>query len=725
MEVFKKIGSKERFFEIMQGVNKVKLNEQIGEHPEFVVKAFNDLVSGEMKIEQITNQVNGNTSIVEITGVDDNGSRSNFTFEVQSNEADQQGVNIINDAKLIKFSSEFPDGGGINADENSKEVAEINAGRKQEMIDAISEYVEFENDSDTVADEMYEEAIRLIDKVPYNKGSEEIQTQKAYADQKPVNPDVRVDAEELQKFVSEIQDYVPDEEQEEDPMALPPDYSEEDLPKPADADDGSISTDPYEQEPEYGDEEASPEEQQLYSQAYDNLMAAGNRAPTGDQIEREVQKIQGLDKPVEKTRAIPRGAEEFWEGNTMDDISADTVVKQGFNELLPEEKKKQYIFQAQEIVDEALGNYKSKLSREEYVKNVWREAVKLYKEKMAGVEGETIGVNEEEKTDYPDPIGKKFKPKSQMPKKKRKPQSVVNIKEDDVPEIDIEDVTTAKEATGDQLEGGLGDDKLPNQFDPEQVAMGVKVEMEHTDNPLLAVEIALDHLTEIPDYYTRLDKMEKKAGVEHHDDEESSDEELTDELLGYKPHNVSDYANEEFDVPASPEQERDYWDKEYYRQDQEIEEPQGIDWQEFYTMSKDTSGYNPEYEQKYGNQLNKPHIVDALENSEDFKSFMRRIKDFEDINEYVDMGMEEYQGEVGDRYRDSEGNEFAVSDITKGGVVLRGYGGSKEVGTGELKHMEKLNEDVDLARAVLKNRRLDEGMTKQDAVRLLVRHNIK
>lgn len=50
-------------------------------------------------------------------------------------------------------------------------------------------------------------------------------------------------------------------------------------------------------------------------------------------------------------------------------------------------------------------------------------------------------------------------------------------------------------------------------FDPEQIRMGVKVEMEHTTNPKIAERIAKDHLSEIPDYYTRLAKMEKEAGI--------------------------------------------------------------------------------------------------------------------------------------------------------------------------------------------------------------------
>lgn len=47
----------------------------------------------------------------------------------------------------------------------------------------------------------------------------------------------------------------------------------------------------------------------------------------------------------------------------------------------------------------------------------------------------------------------------------------------------------------------------------EQLKMGIKVEMEHTNNPMISKRIALDHLAEIPDYYTRLKKMEEEAGI--------------------------------------------------------------------------------------------------------------------------------------------------------------------------------------------------------------------
>lgn len=58
---------------------------------------------------------------------------------------------------------------------------------------------------------------------------------------------------------------------------------------------------------------------------------------------------------------------------------------------------------------------------------------------------------------------------------------------------------------------GKHNDVPDNQFDPKELAMGIKVEKEHTDSPEIAKYIAKDHLSEIPDYYTRLKVMEDSA----------------------------------------------------------------------------------------------------------------------------------------------------------------------------------------------------------------------
>lgn len=63
----------------------------------------------------------------------------------------------------------------------------------------------------------------------------------------------------------------------------------------------------------------------------------------------------------------------------------------------------------------------------------------------------------------------------------------------------------------DKLPGGLADKATPNEFDPKQLAMGVKVEMEHTSDPKIAREIAMDHLKEDPNYYTKLKTIHNES----------------------------------------------------------------------------------------------------------------------------------------------------------------------------------------------------------------------
>ena len=44
----------------------------------------------------------------------------------------------------------------------------------------------------------------------------------------------------------------------------------------------------------------------------------------------------------------------------------------------------------------------------------------------------------------------------------------------------------------------------PSAVDPHELAMGIQEEYEHTDDPRIAQRIALDHLGEDPQYYTKL-----------------------------------------------------------------------------------------------------------------------------------------------------------------------------------------------------------------------------
>ena len=63
----------------------------------------------------------------------------------------------------------------------------------------------------------------------------------------------------------------------------------------------------------------------------------------------------------------------------------------------------------------------------------------------------------------------------------------------------------------DQLKGGKADGKDITKYDLKQILMGIKIEQEHATNKMIALEITMDHLEKIPDYYTRLQEMEEEA----------------------------------------------------------------------------------------------------------------------------------------------------------------------------------------------------------------------
>jgi len=54
---------------------------------------------------------------------------------------------------------------------------------------------------------------------------------------------------------------------------------------------------------------------------------------------------------------------------------------------------------------------------------------------------------------------------------------------------------------------------VPLEQIQKELEMGIKVEMEHTKDTAIARKIALDHLVELPDCYSRLKKMETQAGI--------------------------------------------------------------------------------------------------------------------------------------------------------------------------------------------------------------------
>ena len=60
----------------------------------------------------------------------------------------------------------------------------------------------------------------------------------------------------------------------------------------------------------------------------------------------------------------------------------------------------------------------------------------------------------------------------------------------------------------DRIKGGLADGKAITNYDLAQLLEGIKYERQHTTDNLLSLELAMDHLETIPDYYTRIARLE-------------------------------------------------------------------------------------------------------------------------------------------------------------------------------------------------------------------------
>lgn len=89
-------------------------------------------------------------------------------------------------------------------------------------------------------------------------------------------------------------------------------------------------------------------------------------------------------------------------------------------------------------------------------------------------------------------------------------------------------IITDIEEWEDSLIGGKADGKTPSDFDIDALAAGAEIEMEHTDDPEIAIELTMDHIEEVgEDYYDEeegLPAMERRLkGYDNDDDDDDDD----------------------------------------------------------------------------------------------------------------------------------------------------------------------------------------------------------
>jgi hypothetical protein len=124
------------------------------------------------------------------------------------------------------------------------------------------------------------------------------------------------------------------------------------------------------------------------------------------------------------------------------------------------------------------------------------------------------------------------------------------LKEND--ELDMSGENT-DEPVHDMISGGIGDN-TDKKFSVEQIRKGLSVEKEHSDDPMIALDIVFDHLTEDEFYYG--DKTQdpeqmaqcgamKDANHDTENDNFDDDKEEENLLLGFKSMNVGDVSDDD------------------------------------------------------------------------------------------------------------------------------------------------------------------------------------
>lgn len=94
-------------------------------------------------------------------------------------------------------------------------------------------------------------------------------------------------------------------------------------------------------------------------------------------------------------------------------------------------------------------------------------------------------------------------------------------------------------------EEGLYKDGMAVDFDADELAAGIKVEMEHTTDPAVAEEVAKDHLVEDDKYYSKLKEIEKAGSGDYGEDDDDEDEEGSERDQAYEREAKNEAAKDE------------------------------------------------------------------------------------------------------------------------------------------------------------------------------------
>jgi len=208
MDIHGKIGSKERLVEMFQNVNKVLINENLGDLNEANVvleEKFEQLKKNELNIKSTNTQLDGDESYVELRCTDNKNNDIVFSFKVITTEDEQDGVFGVESVDLHSFNFESPDDQmTLNMEEDS--LKNFNDKHNGDFFDLIDKHINVEDKIGTLDNDVNEVTKNKEISDPFGGSSNELQTGKAFADEKPTNDKLRVKSPELDKFIDEEED---------------------------------------------------------------------------------------------------------------------------------------------------------------------------------------------------------------------------------------------------------------------------------------------------------------------------------------------------------------------------------------------------------------------------------------------------------------------------------------------------------------------------------------
>jgi len=374
MKIYNQIGGKDRLFEMMKNVNKVKLNEGFNANASDILDIeFNGLKNNTLKVQQSNVQASSDKSYVELNCLDEQGNKSTFRFEAEATEGDQDGVYNVNYVKLKEFQFINKDGSNtVTIDENG--LAQFNSQHGDELFDVVSNYADFESEQPEI-DESFLEIAKKIDSYPFGGTPRTMQTSKAYADEKPTNPKLRVKSPELEKYI--------DEE-----MQTSAAYADEKPTNPK-LRVKSPELDKYVDEGNLPVNDLPDNKIQIIKTAINNLETKGiskSMLTTGE-VNSEIQRMlssgeASLNEITNTTQTID--AAPTVDIKSIPDFNTKDISTKYYEEL-PPVTKFEVIQQALPITDELfknLGRNPQEASREEYADVLKRVATKMYQKHM-------------------------------------------------------------------------------------------------------------------------------------------------------------------------------------------------------------------------------------------------------------------------------------------------------------------------------------------------------